>query len=289
MAARTPRRTPPIVESCTGSTEPFRFNPIARVEDGRVLLAVNDVAGNPRELVDSPGEVAWAAQFTTSGATRQSRGSSSTCPLRFQGQWFDAETGLHYNRFRYYDPQVGRFISPDPLGLFGGPNEFTYAPNPIGWVDPYGLAKRCPDTKEEDFVLVQRVEQRTRRGGKGEFGNRRVDVDTDGNVVIMPAAKGKDPALHISIDNPARTDQFLAQREAKRPGESVIREFEVPRSVAERLTENAVPQAPGASARPGQPLTVDHPHPGQFAFHPDDAAELARHARPGSFREREPP
>ena len=60
--------------------------------------------------------------------------------LRFQGQYFDAETGLHYNRFRYYEPGVGRFISQDPIGLRGGKNLFQYANNPIAWVDPLGLA-----------------------------------------------------------------------------------------------------------------------------------------------------
>ncbi len=59
--------------------------------------------------------------------------------LRFQGQYFDVETGLHYNRFRYYDPDCGRFVSQDPIGLKGGNNLYQYAPNPGGWVDPLGL------------------------------------------------------------------------------------------------------------------------------------------------------
>ncbi|NDQ31342.1 RHS repeat-associated core domain-containing protein, partial [Lactobacillus paracasei] len=59
----------------------------------------------------------------------------------FQGQSLDVETGLHYNRFRYYDSDVGMFISRDPIGLMGGNNVFQYAPNPIGWIDPFGLAK----------------------------------------------------------------------------------------------------------------------------------------------------
>ena len=59
--------------------------------------------------------------------------------LRFQGQYFDEETGLHYNRFRYYDPDCGRFVSQDPIGLLGGQNSYQYAPNPIGWIDPLGL------------------------------------------------------------------------------------------------------------------------------------------------------
>ncbi|ELU07286.1 hypothetical protein CAPTEDRAFT_51672, partial [Capitella teleta] len=60
-------------------------------------------------------------------------------PLRFQGQYFDGETGLHYNRFRYYDPVVGRFVHQDPIGLFGGENFYLYGVNPIEWIDPAGL------------------------------------------------------------------------------------------------------------------------------------------------------
>ncbi|WP_162207817.1 RHS repeat-associated core domain-containing protein, partial [Pseudomonas weihenstephanensis] len=57
-----------------------------------------------------------------------------------QGQYHDHETGLHYNRYRYYDPRVGRFISKDPISYAGGLNLYAYAPNPTGWVDALGLA-----------------------------------------------------------------------------------------------------------------------------------------------------
>ncbi|WP_337049669.1 RHS repeat-associated core domain-containing protein [Serratia fonticola] len=69
-----------------------------------------------------------------------------TQPLRFQGQYFDAESGLHYNRYRYYSPETARFITPDPIGLAGGLNQTQYGPNPTGWVDLLGLAsvKRVP-------------------------------------------------------------------------------------------------------------------------------------------------
>jgi RHS repeat-associated protein len=65
-------------------------------------------------------------------------------PLRFQGQYYDVETGLHYNHFRYYDPDTARYINLDPIGLTGGENLYAYAPNPLRWVDPLGLAKKCP-------------------------------------------------------------------------------------------------------------------------------------------------
>ena len=66
---------------------------------------------------------------------------SITNPIRFQGQYHDHETGLHYNRYRYYDPRVGRFISKDPISYAGGLNLYAYAPNPTGWVDPLGLVR----------------------------------------------------------------------------------------------------------------------------------------------------
>ncbi|MFG5912219.1 RHS repeat-associated core domain-containing protein, partial [Escherichia coli] len=61
--------------------------------------------------------------------------------LRYQGQYLDRETGLHYNLHRYYDPDVGRFMVTDPIGLRGGLNLYQYAPNPLGWIDPLGLRK----------------------------------------------------------------------------------------------------------------------------------------------------
>jgi len=60
--------------------------------------------------------------------------------LSFPGQYYDQETGLHYNYFRYYNPQTGRYITPDPIGLEGGINLFAYVNNPINWTDPEGLA-----------------------------------------------------------------------------------------------------------------------------------------------------
>ncbi|WP_422047231.1 RHS repeat-associated core domain-containing protein [Rosenbergiella epipactidis] len=63
--------------------------------------------------------------------------------LRMQGQYYDEESGLHYNLFRYYDPDSGRFTQLDPIGLAGGLNLYQYAPNALGWVDPLGLSRKC--------------------------------------------------------------------------------------------------------------------------------------------------
>jgi len=86
-------------------------------------------------------------------------------PLRFQGQYYDAETGLHYNRHRYYNPNTGHFLTPDPIKLAGGLNHYQYVPNPTGWVDPLGLSSiDCPNgnsrntanaTKPADLPMSQ--------------------------------------------------------------------------------------------------------------------------------------
>ena len=73
----------------------------------------------------------------------------------FQGQYLDRETGLHYNTFRYYDPDIGRFINQDPIGLAGGLNLYAYAPNPIQWIDPWGWAPRVPSVDFSDNGLYQ--------------------------------------------------------------------------------------------------------------------------------------
>ncbi|EIO0280571.1 RHS repeat-associated core domain-containing protein, partial [Salmonella enterica subsp. enterica serovar Senftenberg] len=69
--------------------------------------------------------------------------------LRFQGQYLDRETGLHYNLYRFYDPDIGKFISGDPIGLAGGINLYQYAPNPLSWLDPLGL--KCGSLKNKDL------------------------------------------------------------------------------------------------------------------------------------------
>jgi len=113
-----------------------------------------DHVGTPRELVDENSRVAWASRaqvwgcaFTGSTvAVDGAGGNQLPQPMRFQGQYEDIETGLFYNRYRYYDPNSGRYFTQDPIGLLGGLNVYAYSPNPVGWYDPIGLKATCPAT-----------------------------------------------------------------------------------------------------------------------------------------------
>ncbi|MFJ8186185.1 RHS repeat-associated core domain-containing protein [Streptomyces sp. NPDC096105] len=112
--------------------------------DRRFFGIVTDLVGAPTELVSSEGEIAWQARATLWGNTMWNRSANAYTPLRFPGQYFDPETGLHYNVFRHYDPETARYVSGDPLGLAAGLNPFAYVSNPLTWSDPLGLTP-CED------------------------------------------------------------------------------------------------------------------------------------------------
>ncbi|PMV54952.1 RHS repeat domain-containing protein, partial [Pseudomonas sp. FW305-3-2-15-C-LB3] len=128
--------------------EPDSFRPLALLEgfgpkETKPYHYQLDHLGTPQELTAPDGEIVWSAHYRAYGEiTRLDIGKVDN-PLRFQGQYFDQESGLHYNRHRYYNPDVGRYITPDPVKLAGGINAYQYVPNPTGWVDPLGLSS-CP-------------------------------------------------------------------------------------------------------------------------------------------------
>jgi len=107
--------------------------------DGAIYYAHNDHLGATRRLTDPWGGTVWAAEIDPWGTAQLSLGHVEQ-PWRLPGQYHDPETGLHYNRFRYYVPSLGRYLSPDPLGLLAGFDPYAYAGNdPINAADPLGL------------------------------------------------------------------------------------------------------------------------------------------------------
>ena len=113
---------------------------------------VTDLVGTPTELVAPDGRIAWQTTTTVWGQTTSTTAEDDLdCPLRFPGQYHDPETGLHYNLHRYYNPETGAYLTPDPLGLAPAPNDHAYVPNPLTWTDPLGLQCGEGDGSEPDL------------------------------------------------------------------------------------------------------------------------------------------
>ncbi|WP_241495551.1 RHS repeat-associated core domain-containing protein, partial [Pseudomonas sp. FH1] len=128
--------------------EPDSFRPLALLDgfgpkETKPYHYQLDHLGTPQELTTPVGEIVWSAHYRAYGEISRLDIGQVDNPLRFQGQYFDQESGLHYNRHRYYNPDIGRYLTPDPVKLVGGINAYQYVPNPTGWVDPLGLSS-CP-------------------------------------------------------------------------------------------------------------------------------------------------
>ena len=138
------RVQPAAVITTTWEYEPDSFTPVAQSRsadlDEQFHAIITDLVGTPQELVAIDGTVLWLTTGNLWGRVDEAPHSlQSLCPLRFPGQYFDPETGLHYNLHRYYDPETAAYISPDPLGLFPAPNHRSYVANPLTEFDPTGL------------------------------------------------------------------------------------------------------------------------------------------------------
>jgi RHS repeat-associated protein len=224
-------------EALTYLYEPDSYVPLARIDhavpaanDAEVHDAVyyfhTDVSGLPEELTDAEGELVWQARYKVWGSAVQEEwirrvpppppaewGKIQPAPvvpkhvprpqnLRFQGQYLDRETGLHYNTFRYYDPDIGRFINQDPIGLLGGTNLYAYAPNPLTRIDPWGwcsvrLSKnmeeggitRPANSAAHHIVGDTSKEAAPARAILKKYG---IDVDSKENGVFLPNRNNTD-------------------------------------------------------------------------------------------------
>lgn len=148
----------------TGSLYIYRdqgsYEPLARVDKAgkegpnRILYFHTDVNGAPEEMTDSDRKIVWETGYQVWGNTIQEKDHGGVEQnLRYQGQYLDRETGLHYNLHRYYDPDVGRFMVTDPIGLRGGLNLYSYAPNPLKYADPLGLTPCAVSNQKANRLL----------------------------------------------------------------------------------------------------------------------------------------
>jgi type VI secretion system protein VasG len=156
------------------------FVPIARITEHGSQSIITDYLGTPAQMYDEQGQVVWEANLDIYGRVRTFVGSSlSDCPFRYQGQYQDEETGLYYNRFRYYDPSIGAYLSQDPIGLAGkNPTIYGYVKDVNSWIDVFGL----------DII---RLRHYTNRSGLNGIQESMIIKAGDQGSVFAVRAKGK--------------------------------------------------------------------------------------------------
>jgi RHS repeat-associated protein len=170
-----------IEESGNGTSEYVfwrgSYEPLCRFDEAGFETYHNDHLGTPRELTDAEGRLIWSATYDVYCQTSPSPSNEVENQIRYKGQYEDYETGLYYNHHRYFDPESGRYITKDPIGLWGGLNNYEYTRNPINWVDPLGLSGTCihkgtGDTRVNRFIEELRfaVAHATRMLDAGKTG-----------------------------------------------------------------------------------------------------------------------
>jgi len=133
--------------------------PVAQIDAGETFTYLHvDHLNTPRLATDDAETIVWRWDSNAFGSTAANEdpdndSNAMVINLRFPGQYFDTETGLHYNYFRTYDPSTGRYLESDPIGLSGGLNTYGYVGgNPLSFVDPYGLDKSLTEQQRNAYT-----------------------------------------------------------------------------------------------------------------------------------------
>jgi RHS repeat-associated protein len=127
------------------------FSPLAKLTANGNFGIITDHLGTPLSMYDQNGGTVWSADLNVYGEIRNLRGAREDCPFRYPGQYEDVETGLYYNRFRYYDAEMGGYLSQDPIGLWGGLSIYAYVNDCNKFIDVFGLAKRKTVDLGDDY------------------------------------------------------------------------------------------------------------------------------------------
>ncbi|WP_256254858.1 RHS repeat-associated core domain-containing protein, partial [Pseudomonas agarici] len=192
------------------------YEPLARV-DGlgdvqKIRYYHTDPNGLPEQLTEADGTRVWQARYKVWGNTLEEVREPYYIEeqnLRFQGQYLDRETGLHYNTFRFYDPDVGRFTTPDPIGLAGGVNLYQYAPNTAGWIDPLGWASSNPGVYSVYFEAYLPSPEMYKLNDPTHFSeaNRQLHYEVKNNPTLASQLENKYPGI-LNHVNPTSKGTF---------------------------------------------------------------------------------
>ncbi|KYG11085.1 hypothetical protein BE21_08730 [Sorangium cellulosum] len=267
--------------------EPGTMRPLLQQESGVVYAVITDHLGTPTELIGPEGEVAWSACHAAFGrvvqAARPEGGAPVASPFRLLGQYHDEETDLCYVRYRYFDPKVARFLSPDPLELLGGRNLFAFDGSPTTHADPLGLACVIVGNPARDrFVAycISRINPNPNNYAIVVHGTAHHVAVPDANGVhsfhtpgqllaIVNAAGNYNGAALITLNscNTGRMPNGVgAQVSAAYPNRQVLAPSDIVWGLGERIApQQGVANSSNYVPRPGEPNPVPDPaRPGQW-------------------------
>ncbi|MGW4975929.1 DUF6531 domain-containing protein [Streptomyces mirabilis] len=208
----------------------------------RFHAVVTGPIGTPAELVTPDGQVVWQRRTTLWGTDLPAPTDETPpvdCPLRFPGQYEDAETGLHYNCFRSYDPETARYVSPDPLGLEPADNHHGYVHAPLTWEDPLGLSpcnystddlyKEATTIKKGQLSPAGRALQKhgdPSPGNLAKRGQAHVDLYNFGKVTNSERTQIADEMIQDILTDPTVVEKVNTSASAQYGG--ITRDFKVP-------------------------------------------------------------
>ena len=150
-------RPEPVEDLITWVYDSDSYVPTAKIVGDRHYSIISDYIGRPVQVYDDKGNVVWQADYDIYGNLRNLHGSRQFIPFRQLGQYEDEETGLYYNRFRYYDPRIGIYISQDPIRLAGNnPTLYGYVEDCNKFFDLFGLYLRRPYIRKDTRIAVEK-------------------------------------------------------------------------------------------------------------------------------------
>ena len=200
-------------------TDQDSYEPLAQIfdnaKDGKQYIAYfhTDQVGIPREMTDIHGNLLWYGEYTAWGRLKKDERvyKNAHQPFRLQNQYYDEETGLHYNLMRYYEAETGRFVNQDPIGLFGGDNLYSFGNQVLDFIDPLGL-KIYGHRKNGTFRKKPGPKSKKKSAGKGECIQNKKDGDAR-------------EALHKKdLDAQYGADRILSQKHLRNKKGEIVRD-----------------------------------------------------------------
>ena len=199
-------RPEPVENLITWVYDSDSYVPTAKIVGDRHYSIVSDYIGRPVQAYDDKGNVVWQVDYDIYGNLRNLHGNRKFIPFRQLGQYEDEETGLYYNRFRYYDPRIGNYISQDPIRLAGNnPTLYGYVGDCNKWFDLFGLdckANKKQGTLAEDkiyndllqnpdvIVLGRQVYIQTPGIGRGRYSDILIQSKKTGKIINVEIKSG---------------------------------------------------------------------------------------------------